>query len=160
MKKIVKLDELDRRIVSELQQDGGLSNAELAERVGSTGPSCWRRVRQLEETGVLRATVRLADPRLLGHGVNVLCNVRLRNHDPETSRRFIDFIDSEARIMECYSMSGEWDYLMRVVASDVADYEDFLLHRLLTHPVVANAASHFALSIAKYKTALPIFTEH
>ncbi|HEX7853123.1 MAG TPA: Lrp/AsnC family transcriptional regulator [Sphingobium sp.] len=153
---MVDLDPLDRRIVAELQKDASLSNADLAERVGSTAPSCWRRIRQLEQAGVLRETVRLADPKLLGQGVNVLCDVRMKSHEAGNVEAFEAFVRAEPKIMECYSMSGEWDYLMRVVASDVSDYEHFLMRVLLKHPSVGAASSHFALSVTKYQTALPI----
>jgi DNA-binding Lrp family transcriptional regulator len=153
---MIALDSLDRRIVAELQKDASLSNADLAERVGSTAPSCWRRIRQLEQAGVLKETVRLADPKLLGQGVNVLCDVRMRNYDSQSVEAFETFVRAEPRIMECYSMSGEWDYLIRVVASDVSDYEYFLMRILLKHPSVSGASSRFAMSVTKYHTALPV----
>lgn len=156
MKESVKLDPLDRRILAQLQRDASLSNAELAERVGSTSPSCWRRIRQLEDAGVLKETVRLADPKLLGQSVNVLCQVRMRDYSAECIERFEDFVERSERIMECYSISGDWDYLMRIVASDVAGYEHFLMRVMLKHPSIASASSHFALSITKYQTALPV----
>jgi Lrp/AsnC family transcriptional regulator len=152
----VTLDLLDRRLLAALQADASLSNAELAERVGSTGPSCWRRIRQMEEAGILRQTVRLADPDLLGLGVTVLCEVRLRNHEQETVEAFELFVRAQAKIMECYSMTGEWDYLLRIVAADVADYEHLLMRVLLKHPSVGGASSRFALSVTKYQTALPV----
>jgi DNA-binding Lrp family transcriptional regulator len=156
VKDIVKLDALDRRILAQLQRDASLSNADLAERVGSTGPSCWRRIRQMEEVGILGNTVRLVDAQLLGQGVNVLCEVRMRDYSGDCIRAFDEFVQSEGRIMECFAMSGEWDYLMRIVASDVSDYEQFLMKILLKHPSVAGASSHFALSVKKYQTALPV----
>ncbi len=156
MNKLVTLDPLDRRIVAELQRDASLSNADLAERVGSTAPSCWRRIRNLEEQGVLRGTVRLADAERLGQNVTVLCHVRMRDFDLDSIAAFERFVRDHDQVMECYSMSGEWDYLMRVVASDVADYEHFLMRTLLKHPSVAGASSQFALSVTKYQTALPV----
>lgn len=153
---MVILGALDRRIVAALQVDASISNAELAERVGSTGPSCWRRIRQLEDAGVLKETVRLADPNVLGYGVTVFCEVRMRDYSSACVDGFHAFVASNARIMECYSMSGEWDYLLRVVALDVADYETFLMQDMLKHPSVAHAASHFALKTIKYQTALPV----
>lgn len=156
MKQIVEMDALDRRIVAELQRDAARSHADLAQRVGSTAPSCWRRIRALEEAGILGATVRLADPEKLGQHVIVLCHVRMRAYDSEAIAAFERFVQDQARVMECYAMSGEWDYLLRVVASDVADYEHFLMRVLLKHPSVAGAASHFALSAKKYTTALPV----
>lgn len=156
MKNIHELDMVDRRIVAELQNDASLSNAELAERVGSSGPSCWRRIKALEAAGVFTQEVRLVDASKLGYGMNVLCNVRMRNHDSESIEAFEDFLRSHENIMECFSMSGEWDYLLRIVALDVADYEHFLMKTLLKHPSVAGASSHFALSVTKYKTAFPV----
>ncbi|MFC3439979.1 Lrp/AsnC family transcriptional regulator [Sphingobium rhizovicinum] len=149
------LDRLDKRIVAQLQKDAAISNAELAERVGSSGPSCWRRIRQLEEAGVLGRTVRLADQALLGKSVNMICSVRMRTFEAENVSAFESFIASETCVLECFSMSGEWDYLLRVIASDVADYEQFLMRRLLKHPSVAGASSHLALRVAKYETAIP-----
>lgn len=159
MRNIVELDSLDRRILAELQKDASLSNAELAERVGSTGPSCWRRIRQLEESGILKGTVRLLDAELLGQRVNVLCEVRLRSYDADCVKAFEQFVRQQPKIMECYSMSGDWDYLMRVIASDVSDYEHFLMRMLLKHPSVGGASSHFSLSVTKYQTELPIDLE-
>jgi DNA-binding Lrp family transcriptional regulator len=156
MRERIKLDALDRKIIDELQRDGALSHPDLAERVGSTPPSCWRRVRQLEESGVFRGTVRLVDQEVLGQSVNVLCHVRMRNHTLDNIEVFEAFVRSEPRIMECFSMSGEWDYQLRVVAEDVADYEVFLMRTLLKHPSVAGAASHFALRMVKYQTAVPV----
>ena len=156
MKEIVKLDSLDRRILGELQRDGAQSNSELAERVGSTGPSCWRRVRALEAAGVLTKNVWLVDAARVGQSVNVLCNIRLKSHSAEHTAMFENFVRDQDRIMECLSMSGEWDYQVRVVATDVADYEAFLMQRLLRNEAVAGAASHFALRAVKYQTAVPL----
>ena len=158
MKESLDLDALDRRIVMELQRDGALSNTDLAQRVGSTAPSCWRRVKQLEDVGVLRKPVWLADPERLGQGVNVICNVRLKGHQTESVEAFETFVRDQPRMMECYSMSGEWDYMIRVVARDVRDYEAFLMRVLLKHPSVGAASSHFALRAVKYETALPLPT--
>lgn len=156
MKPEYQPDAVDRRILDLLQIDATLSNAELAERVGSSPASCWRRVRNLEEKGVLGPAVRLLNAAAIDRKVNILCNVRVRSHAREVRGAFEDFVRQRREIMECYSMSGEWDYLLRVVAQDVADYEHFLMRVLLEHPSVGNASSHFALSLTKYTTALPV----
>lgn len=156
MKSDYQPDAVDRRILDQLQVDATLSNAELAERVGSSPASCWRRVRNLEEKGVLGPAVRLLNAAAIDRKVNILCNVRVRSHAREVRGAFEDFVRQRREIMECYSMSGEWDYLLRVVAQDVADYEHFLMRVLLEHPSVGNASSHFALSLTKYTTALPV----
>lgn len=153
---MVELDAIDRRILGELQNNAFLTNAELADRVASSAASCWRRVRNLEAAGVLGPAVRLLNPAALDRNVNVLCNVRVRSHAREARSAFEDFVQQRPEIIECYSMSGEWDYLLRIVVSDVADYERFLMRTLLDHPSVGGASSHFALSQTKYTTALPL----
>ncbi|MES2058063.1 MAG: Lrp/AsnC family transcriptional regulator [Pseudomonadota bacterium] len=150
------MDSIDRRIVAQLQEDAGLSHADLAERVGASAASCWRRVKALEVAGVLRGTVRLVDPAAVGRGVNVLCNIRMRSHAIDARESFEQFVDERPEVVECFSMSGDWDYLLRIVVADVADYNSFLMLTLLGHPAVAGASSHFALSMTKYTTALPI----
>ena len=156
MKGIYEFDPLERRIVQLLQKDASLSHADLAEKVGSSSASCWRRIRALEAAGVLSSTVRLVSPERIGRGVNVICNIRVRSHSREVRGPFEEFVRSRPEIMECYSMSGEWDYLLRILVKDVASYEDFLMHRLLNHAAVATASSHFALSTVKYTTAVPL----
>lgn len=150
------LDEIDRRIVRELQRDAGLSQAALAERIGASAASVWRRVRNLEKEGVLGATVRLANAERLGRSVNVLCQVRMRRQTVEARADFEQFIQSRDEIVECYAMSGEWDYLLRIAVRDVDDYDRFSRQGVLAHPSVANAASNFALRQVKYTTEIPV----
>ena len=156
MKNSHQIDDMDRRILSVLQRDATVSHAELADRVGASTASCWRRIKALEAAGVLTGSVRLVDPEKIDRGVNVLCNIRMRSHARDARQAFEDFVDSRPEIVECFSMSGEWDYLLRIVVADVADYNHFLMHILLGQAAVANAASHFALSMTKYTTAIPV----
>jgi Lrp/AsnC family transcriptional regulator len=100
--------------------------------------------------------VRLVDPEQIGLAVNVFCNIRVRNHAQEVRKPFEDFLKGRPEVIECYSMSGEWDYMLRIAVADVADYEKFLMRTLLEHPAVGSASSHFALSTTKYTTALPL----
>lgn len=151
-----KFDQIDRKILALLQEDASLTHAELAERSNSSSASVWRRVKALEAAGVLGAAVRLVDPERVGYGVNIFCNIRVRSHDRAIRASFDAFVQSRPEILECFSMSGEWDYLLRVVAADVADYERFLMRTLLEHEAVAGASSHFALSMTKYTTAMPV----
>lgn len=142
--------------MGELQRDAARSHADLARLVGSSPASVWRKIRALEAAGVLQDTVRLVRADKVGCSVNVLCNVRVRSHARETRSSFEDFVRTRPEILECFSMSGEWDYLLRIVVGDVADYEAFLMRTLLNHPAVATASSHFALSVTKHTTALPL----
>lgn len=151
-----QLDEIDRRLLRELQADAGQSQAALAEKVGASPASVWRRVRSLEDAGVLQGAVRLVDPAKVGRGVSVICQLRMRSHAVEERAKFEAYVQTRDEIAECFAMSGEWDYLVRVVVRDVADYERFLMRELLRHPTIATAASHFALSQVKYTTAVPV----
>jgi Lrp/AsnC family transcriptional regulator len=156
MRQDFALDSIDRRILAALQADASLSHAEIAERAGTSTASAWRRIKALEAAGVLRGQVRLVDADKVDRGVNVLCNLRVRSHARDSRAAFEAFVRERPEIMECYSMSGEWDYLLRIVVAGVADYEHFLMRILLDHPSVGNASSHFALSVTKYTTALPV----
>lgn len=143
-------------MLSVLQRHGDISHAQLAQEVASSPASCWRRIRAMEESGVLRGAVRLLDPAAVGCGLNVICQVRLASQQPDARAQLEAFILSREEVMECYSMTGEWDYMLRVVVADVRDYEKFLMQDLLRHPTVASSASHFALKQIKYTTALPV----
>lgn len=156
MSAIRPLDAIDRRLLHELQRDASLSHAELAERVGASSASCWRRIRALEADGVLGPEVRLVDARRVGRGVNVLCHIKIRNHSAETTEAFETFVASRDEIIECYSMTGDWDYLLRILVADVEDYNRFLMRTVLRHPSVATGSTHFALAQVKYTTAVPI----
>jgi Lrp/AsnC family transcriptional regulator len=156
MKQTDQIDEIDRRIIRELQRDASLSHAALAERVGASAASVWRRVRARESAGVIGATVRLADAKALGRAVNVLCQVRMTRQSVNARSDFEEFIQSREEIVECYAMSGEWDYLLRIAVRDVADYDRFIMRGVLAHPSVANAASNFALRQVKYTTEIPV----
>lgn len=149
------LDPLDRKILACLQKRGNISHAELAIEVGASQASCWRRIRALEERGVLGPTVRLLDREAVGRGLDVLCQVRMKAHDLDARHRFEDFARQHPNIMECYSMSGEWDYLVRIVVGNVQEYEKILMQEILAQDVAASS-SHFALKCVKYKTDIPI----
>jgi Lrp/AsnC family transcriptional regulator len=154
--RICQIDDIDRRILSIVQDDADVTHAVLAERVGASSASCWRRIKALEDAGVLRKTVRLVNADLVGKGVNVLCHLRMKSHAEGQRQAFENFVKGREEIMECYSMSGDWDYLVRIVAKDVADCEQFLMRTLLGHPSVATTSSHFALAQVKYSTVIPV----
>lgn len=152
----IRLDALDRKILKVIQREGAISQADLAERVGSSPASCWRRLKALEDGGVLRETVRLVDPFKVGQCLDVICQVRMKSHAGDARGRFEAFAQAHDKIMECYSMSGEWDYLVRIIVSDVREYEEFLMRELLAQDSVATSASHFALKRVKSTTEIPV----
>src|ERR1700741_661715 len=134
MKQDLELDAVTRKILTILQEDGTISHADLAERVGASSASCWRRIKSLETAGYLTKTVRLVNPERVGRGVNVLCNVRMRSHAKDARDAFEAFVQTQPEIIESFSMSGDWDYLLRIVVADVAGYNNFLMRQVLGHP--------------------------
>lgn len=153
---MVHLDAVDRKILRIIQERGDISQAALAEEVGASAASCWRRVKALEAANVLGPVVRLLNPAAIGRELDVMCQVRMKSHVTEARQEFERFVESREEIMECYSMSGEWDYQLRVVVQNVREYEEFLMRKLLGHPAIASSASHFSLKRIKYKTAMPV----
>ena len=151
-----ELDRIDRRILAELQQNARLSNAELAERVGVSASPCWRRVRQLEKDGVIERYVTLLNPARLGLGVSVFVQVRLVTQIESALQVFEQAVLARPEVMECYLMTGDADYLLRVVAADLGAYERFLMDHLTRVPGVASIRSSFALRSVKYRTDLPL----
>lgn len=156
MTDIVQLDALDRKLLRVLQRNAQLSQSALAEEIGTSTASCWRRMRALEEAGVLGPAVRLLNPAAIGKTLNAICQVRMKAHDQESRSAFETFIAGRDEVIECLSMSGEWDYQLRITVSDMAEYERFLMQALLSHRSVAASASHFALKQIKYTTALAV----
>ena len=150
------LDEIDRRILVELQRDGRLTNQDLAGRIGVSASPCWRRVRALEEAGVIKGYAALVDPASLGLNVSVFTQVSLERQEKKALQVFEAAVGEWPEIMECYLMTGDADYLLRVVVPDLAAYERFLMARLTRIRGIASIKSSFALRSVKYRTDLPI----
>jgi len=153
------LDEIDRRILRHLQEDARASNVSLARAVGLSPSPCLRRVRELERRGVLRGAVALVDPAAVGLGVSVFVQVRLATQVESALERFEAAVLERPEVMEGYLMTGEADYLLRVVIPDIPAFERFLIDHLTRIPGVASIQSSFALKQVKYRTALPIAEE-
>ena len=149
-------DSTDWRILSELQQDARLSNVELAQRVHLSPSPCLARVRRLEESGLIRRYVTLLDPIPLGLTVSVFIQVRLEKQVERALETFERAIAERPEVMECYLMTGDSDYLLRVLVRDVQALERFIVDFLSRVPGVGNIQSSFALKQVKYKTALPL----
>ena len=150
------MDRTDFRILDALQRDGSLSNVELARRVGLSPSPCLARVKALEAQGVIRQYVALADAARLGLGLNVFINISLRTQSKEALARFESRIADHEEVMECYLMTGDSDYLIRVVVADIAALERFILEQLTPIEDIEKIRSSFALKQVRYKTALPL----
>ncbi|BAF87189.1 Lrp/AsnC family transcriptional regulator [Azorhizobium caulinodans] len=149
------LDAASLRILDALQADAEISNADLAEKVGLSPSPCWRRVADMKARGVIRGSVALVDPVALGLAVNVFVHVSLKQQDKRSLEIFDAAIRERPEVMECYLMSGESDYMLRVVVEDLIKYQQLMVEVLTRIPVVANIRSSFALAQVKYTTALP-----
>jgi Lrp/AsnC family transcriptional regulator len=149
------LDRIDRRILDCLQRDAGLSTAEIADRVGLSTTPCWRRIQNLEKAGILKGRVALLDRDQLNLGVDVFVSLRISRHGEEWLKTFTEAVDEFPEVVEFYRMSGDVDYLMRVVVADIKAYDAFY-KRLIRHTGIADVSSSFAMERIKYTTALPL----
>ncbi len=151
-----RLDAIDRRILEHLQDDARISNVDLAARVGISASPCWRRVRELEASGVIANYATLVDAASVGLRVSVFVNVSLERQVEQELEVFQNAIRDRPEVMECYLMTGEADFLLRVVVPDLMAYERFLMDHLTRVPGIASIKSSFALKQVKYRTALPL----
>ena len=156
---MIRLDDIDRRILAALQADARISNAELAERAGLSPSPCLRRVRAMEEAGVIKRYATLLEPAALGLPISVFVQVSLERQVEHALDAFEKAMQDRPEVMECYLMTGDADYLLRVVVSDLTAYERFLKDHLTRVPDIASIKSSFALNQVKYATALPLGPE-
>lgn len=152
-------DQFDLKILSAIQADPASTVAELAAAVGLSQTPCWRRLKALEEAGVIRERAVLLDPGKIGLHVNVFAYVRIGKHDEGTLELFEEQVRSHQAIVECFSMAGDSDYVLRVVARSIEDYEKFLKRTLLNLPGVSSVNSTFAMKRVKVTTVLPIWND-
>ena len=152
----MQLDAIDLRILAELQQDGSLTNVELARRVHLSPSPCLARVKALEGAGVIERYVALASAKQLGLGLNVFINISLKTQSKEALAEFERRIAEHDEVMECYLMTGDSDYLIRVAVPDIAALERFILEQLTPIAGIEKIRSSFALKQVRYKTALPL----
>jgi Lrp/AsnC family transcriptional regulator len=151
-----ELDRADLRILELLQQQGAVSAAEAAERLGMTTSTCWRRITRLEELGVIKKRVALVDREKVGLSVMVFSHVKLSGHGRDALLRFEQAVRAHPEILECYTLMGETDFLLRIVCHDIKAYEAFFLDHLSRFPGVQSVNSSIALAVIKETTALPL----
>ena len=152
----MQLDAVDLRILTELQQDSSLSNVELARRVHLSPSPCLMRVKHLESEGVIQRYVALCDTKSLGLGLNVFISITSKEQSRKALAEFEQRIAEHDEVMECYLMTGDSDYLIRVALADIAALERFILNQLTPIAGVEKIRSSFALKQVRYKTALPL----
>ncbi|MGE4409016.1 MAG: Lrp/AsnC family transcriptional regulator [Sphingomonadales bacterium] len=155
----LSLDEIDCRILEQLQSNGRMTNQELSDKVGLSPSPCLRRLKQLESDGVITRYVALVDPEHVGLAVTAFVRVRLDRQDDRHLAAFEETVAGFSEVMECYLMTGDADYQLRVLVESLNAFEDFLRHRLTRIAGVAQVTTSFALRPVVYKTALPITTD-
>jgi len=148
------LDPIDIRILEVLQNDGRIANQNLASLVNLSPSPCWRRVKRLEDDGMIQKYVTLLNPQNVGLTIIAYANVSLENHHPRSVEEFDTFVASRPEIMECNMVSGEFDYLLRLVATDMSAYERFLSDHLMRIDGVRSVNTTFVLKQKKYSTGL------
>lgn len=155
----VKLDRIDRKILNDLQESGRMTNVELAQRAGISAPPCLRRVRALEEAGVIKGYHAEIDAGTLGYGVMVFAQVGLSTQSEVDLKKFEDLVRSWPLVRECYLVSGEADYILKIVAEDWDAYQKFLTTHLTTAPNVSHIKSALGIRVAKHKPGVPVDIE-
>lgn len=155
----VRLDAHERRILIELQDDARLTNQDLAQRVGLSPSACWRRVKALEESGVILRYAAILDPKKVGLGECVFAHVTLTRHSLAATHEFADAIRNRPEVMECFFTTGDADILMRVATPSVSAYDKFLEDFVFSAPGISQVRSNFALRQIKFETALPLRVE-
>lgn len=152
-----KPDRIDRRILEELQQDGGLTNQQLAERVGLSPSPCLRRVKALEEAGVIQKRVTLLDRKKLGLSLTALIQISMDRHTPERFANFEEKVTQYPEVQACYLITGQdADYQLMVVVPDMDTYQEFLLNKITRIEGVSGVHSSFVMRRVKDSTALPL----
>lgn len=153
---MIEMDSTDRKILKALQTDSSISNVELAKRVNLSPSPCLARVRALEAKKLIRSYVALLDPQQLGLHLNVFISISLKEQSRKALQAFEEQLSVREEVMECYLMTGESDYLIRVAVADMPSLERFILEQLSPIAQVEKIRSSFALKQVRYKTALPL----
>lgn len=154
--KRIKLDKIDRRILGTLQDDGRITNVELAKQAGISAPPCLRRVRALEEAGYIKGYHAQVEPNYLGYGVVVFAQVKLISQAESDLKKFESLVDSWPMVREAYMLAGETDFMLKIVAHDWDDYQKFLTNDLTSAPNVTSVRSALAIRASKDLPGIPI----
>jgi DNA-binding Lrp family transcriptional regulator len=146
----------ERRLLDAMQKDTNLSQIDLAELSGKSRTSVWRLIREFEDAGLIEGKVALLNPKELGLQIHVMLSVSMVKHSDRTRKEFESHVQTIPEVMECYSVSGDRDYVLLIISRNMESYNEFLNTKILDHPSVHSASSSFALRRVKYTTALPL----
>ena len=155
----VKLDRIDRKILRDLQENGRMTNVELANNAGISAPPCLRRVRALEDNGYIKGYYAQVNPQMLGYGISVYAHVGLNSQADSDLNKFIESVNEWDEVRECHMMSGDMDFLLKIVAEDWDDYQRFLTQKLTKAPNVPHVKSAINIRTTKFAPGVPIDTD-
>ncbi|MDV9033029.1 Lrp/AsnC family transcriptional regulator [Pseudomonas sp. RAC1] len=150
------MDSFDRQILMHLQRDVSTPLKDLADSVNLSTTPCWKRIKKLEEQGLIRSKVALLDQTKVGLGLTVFVHIKTRHHDKEWLENFADTVKNYDQVMEFYRMAGDWDYLLRVVVKDIGAYDDFYKKLITECKGLSDISSDFAMEQIKLTTVLPL----
>lgn len=159
MTRRIKLDKIDRKILRDLQNNGRITNVDLAQNAGISAPPCLRRVRALEEAGYIKGYHAELNALMLGYGVTVFANVGLSSQSESDLKRFEELVNSWPEVRECHMLAGETDFVLKIVAADWDNYQKFLTSKLTAAPGVAQVKSALAIRVSKYAPGVPVEIE-
>lgn len=149
----MQIDDIDIKILKQLQKDGRTTNVALAKEIDISPPPTLKRVKKLEENGVIKGYVALVDPLAIGIGMHTMVEVRLTTHRREATKDFIEAVNKRDEIMECHHVTGDADFLLKIAVTDIQAFEELILHELTDLPHVANLKTMVILSTVKSETA-------
>ncbi|MFY7890891.1 MAG: Lrp/AsnC family transcriptional regulator [Spirosomataceae bacterium] len=152
----MKLDSIDKEILKHLQQDAHLTTKELSSRLNLSPTPVYERVRKLEKEGVIKAYVALVDREKIEKDLMVFCSIRLKEHAKEAGAKFVQEIVSLSEVMECFNISGDYDFMLKIVVKDMREYQSFLMNRLAALDNIGSTHSIFVMSEIKAETALEV----
>jgi DNA-binding Lrp family transcriptional regulator len=153
---MASLDDIDRRLLAELQAEGRVTNVELAHRVGLTAPPCLRRVRSLEQQGVIRGYHAELEPAKLGFAITVFAMVSLKSQAEEDLRAFEEHVKGLPEVRECHMLNGEIDFILKIVSHDLQSFQEFLTSKLTPAPNVASVKTSLTIRTAKQEPGVPL----
>lgn len=153
---MTQISENDRKLLAILQEDASFSINDLAKATNTSSATCWRRIKNLEERSVMGPPVRIVDPAKVGRNIDAFCQVKMKSQDALSREALQRTVENEAAIIEVYSISGEWDYLLHLLVHDIADLENVLLRRIVELDCVAGTTTLFAMRRIKHTTSVPL----
>lgn len=153
---MANLDQIDRRLLAELQDEGRVTNVELAQRVGLTAPPCLRRVRALEDSGLIRGYHADLDGAKLGYAITVFAMVSLKSQAEEALRQFEDHVRALSEVRECHMLNGEIDFILKIVSRDLQSFQELLTSKLTPAPNVASVKTSLTIRTAKHEPGVPL----